>query len=284
MLNDMFGGVVDVTIDPRREAMTTITGRTRLWLILADPIVQVKTPQMINGVIAERGVDGVMIPMHVGSDHLADAVKAIRGMKNCGGMIITVPHKSAIVDLLDDVSPNARLIGAANAIRREADGRLKGEILDGLGFVAGLKQHGIDPKGLSAYLAGAGGAANAIAFALAEAGVTRLTIANRTRAKAEDLARRLAIAFPALPVAIGTPDAAGHDLLVNATALGMKLNDALPFDPASLSPKQIVADIIMDPEETAIMAAARGKGCRVHPGKPMLLAQRELMAEFLGIG
>jgi shikimate dehydrogenase len=284
MLNDMFGGVVDVTIDPRREAMTTITGRTRLWLILADPIVQVKTPQMINGVIAERGVDGVMIPMHVSSDHLANVVTAIRGMKNCGGMIITVPHKSAIVDLLDDVSPNARLIGAVNAIRREADGRLTGEILDGLGFVAGLKQNAIDPKGLAAYLAGAGGAANAIAFALAEAGVTRLTIANRTRAKAEDLARRLAIAFPALPVAIGTPDATGHDLLVNATSLGLKQDDALPFDPVSLRPEQIVADIIMDPEETAIMAAARAKGCRVHPGKPMLLAQRELMSEFLRIG
>lgn len=263
--------------------MTEITGRTRFWAILADPIVQVKTPQMINGVIAERGVDGVMIPMHVGSDRLADTVTAIRGMKNCGGLIITVPHKSAIVDLLDEVSPNARLIGAVNTIRREADGRLVGEMLDGLGFVTGLKKNGIDPKGLSAYLAGAGGAANAIAFALAEAGVTRLTIANRTRAKAEDLARRLAVAYPALPVSIGSPDASGHDLVVNGTSLGLKPGDALPLDANSLSANQIVAEIIMDPEETAIMAAARAKGCRVHPGKPMLLAQRELMADFVGI-
>lgn len=263
--------------------MTDITGRTRFWAILADPIVQVKTPQMINAVIAERHVDGVMIPMHVGADQLADAVKAIRGMKNCGGLIITVPHKSAIVDLLDEVSPNARLIGAVNNIRREADGRLVGEMLDGLGFVTGLKKNGIDPKGMSAYLAGAGGAANAIAFALAEAGVTRLTIANRTRAKAEDLARRLAIAFPDFPVTIGTPDASGHDLVVNGTSLGLKAGDALPFDANTVDARQIIAEIIMDPEETAIMAAARAKGCRVHPGKPMLLAQRELMADFLGI-
>lgn len=263
--------------------MTEITGRTRFWAILADPIVQVKTPQMINGVIAERGVDGVMIPMHVGSDDLAHAVKAIRGMKNCGGLIITVPHKSAIVGLLDEVSPNARLIGAVNAIRREPDGRLVGEMLDGLGFVAGLKNNGIDPKGLSAYLAGAGGAANAIAFALAEVGITRLTIANRTVAKADDLAGRLAIAYPALPVTIGSPDASGHDLVVNGTSLGLKPGDALPLDPNSLHGKEIVAEIIMDPEETAIMAAARAKGCRVHPGKPMLLAQRTLMADFVGI-
>ncbi len=263
--------------------MAEITGRTRVWAILADPITQVKTPQMINAVIAERGVDGVMIPMHVAPENLAAMVAGIRGMKNCGGIIITVPHKSAIVDLLDEVSPTARLIGAVNTVRREADGRLVGEMLDGIGFVTGLKKNGIDPKGRSAYLAGAGGAANAIAFALADAGVTRLTIANRTRAKAEDLASRIAVAHPALRVDIGTPDASGHDLVVNGTSLGLRAGDPLPLDAGSLSSDQIVAEIIMDPEETAIMAAARAKGCRVHPGRPMLLAQRELMADFTGI-
>lgn len=263
--------------------MKEITGHSRFWAILADPIVQVKAPQMINRVIAENAIDGVMIPMHVGRDDLAKVVAAIRGMKNCGGLIITVPHKSAIVDLLDEVSPSARLIGAANTVRRDADGRLVGDILDGHGFVAGLRAHGIEPQGLSAYIAGAGGAANAIAFALAGIGITRLTLANRTAAKAEDLASRLAKAFPSLPVTIGTRDASGHDLVINATALGMKNDDPLPLDPATLDARQIIAEIIMEPEETPIMAAARAKGCRVHPGKPMLLAQRELMARFMGI-
>lgn len=263
--------------------MAEITGRTRFWAILADPIAQVKAPQMINAAIAERDVDGVMIPMHVASEDLSAVIAAIRGMKNCGGMIITVPHKSAIVPLLDEVSANAELIGAANTVRREADGRLVGEILDGLGFVAGLKAHGIDPSGMSVYIAGAGGAANAIAFALADTGITRLTVSNRTRAKAEDLTRRLAIAYPNLAVTIGTSDASGHDLVVNATALGMRPDDALPIDPNSLSAEQIMAEVIMDPEETPIMVAARAKGCRVHPGKPMLMAQRELMLGFMGI-
>jgi shikimate dehydrogenase len=263
--------------------MNEITGRTRIWAILADPIVQVKAPQMINAAIAERQVDGVMIPMHVPRENLAATLAAIRGIKNCGGMIVTVPHKSASVDLLDEVTTQARLVGAVNTVRREPDGRLVGDCVDGVGFVAGLRAHGIDPQGMSAYVAGAGGAANAIAFALADCGVTRLTLANRTRAKVEDLARRVAAAYPQLSIEIGTRDASNHDLVVNATSLGMKKDDALSFDADTLHASQILAEIIMDPEETPIMAAARAKGCRVHPGRPMLLAQRELMIRFLGI-
>ena len=102
--------------------MVEITGRTRIWGILADPIGHVKTPQMINAVAQERGVDGVMIPFHVAPSDLAALVKGLKGMKSLGGFVVTVPHKAAIVDLLDEVSPSARLIGAANCVRREADG------------------------------------------------------------------------------------------------------------------------------------------------------------------
>ena len=168
-------------------------------------------------------------------------------------------------------------------MRREADGRLVGEMLDGVGFVTGLRQAGIEPRGLSAYLAGAGGAANAIAFALIEAGVTRLTIANRTREKVDDLIARLSSIYPDADLRIGGRDPSGHDLVVNGTSLGLKAGDALPFDAEHLIPGQIVAEVIMDPEETAIMAAARSKGCRVHPGKPMLASMRYLLADFMGV-
>jgi shikimate dehydrogenase len=263
--------------------MVDVTGRTRIWGILADPIVHVKTPQMINAVASERGIDGLMIPFHVAPSDLAALVKGLKGMKSLGGFVVTVPHKAAIVDLLDEVSPSARLIGAANCVRREADGRLVGEMLDGIGFVTGLMQAGIDPRGQSAYLAGAGGAANAIAFALIEAGVSHLTIANRTIAKVEDLVRRLLTAYPDADLRIGGRDPSGHDLVVNGTSLGLKPGDPLPFDAAQLIPSQIVAEVIMDPEETAMMAAARALGCRVHPGKPMLASMRYLLADFMGV-
>jgi len=261
--------------------MTEITGRTSIWGILADPIHHVKTPQALNALMENRGVDGVLIPFHVSASDLDTLVAGLKAMRNLKGFVITVPHKTAIVELCDEVSEQAKAIGAVNTVRREPDGRLIGEMLDGAGFVAGLRQGGIEPSGRNAYLAGAGGAANAIAFALAEAGVSRLTIANRTRSKCEDLQQRLNERYPSVPVEIGTTDPAGHDIVVNATSLGLKDGDPLPLDVTRLTPDQIVAEIIMQPEITALLAAAKERGCRTHPGKPMLSCQLELMAEFM---
>lgn len=263
--------------------MTEITGRTAIWGILADPIHHVKTPQALNALMDARGVDGVLIPFHVGASDLDTLVTGLKATRNLKGFVVTVPHKTAIVDLCDEVSEQAKAIGAVNTVRREADGRLVGEMLDGAGFVAGLRQGGIEPSGRSVYLAGAGGAANAIAFALAEAGVSRLTIANRTRSKSGDLKQRLAEHYPSVPVEIGTTDPFGHEIVVNATSLGLKEGDTLPLDVTRLTPHQIVAEIIMQPETTALLAAAKERGCRIHHGKPMLACQLELMAEFMGM-
>src|SRR3546814_140524 len=132
-------------------------------------------------------------------------------------------------------------------------------------------------------MAGAGGAANAIAFGLVQYGVSRLTIANRTVAKAEDLKARILDIHPQARINIGTPDPSGHDIVVNATSLGLKEGDALPMDVSRLAASQLVCEVIMQPEETALLLAARERGCAVHYGAPMLASQIELMAEFLGV-
>jgi shikimate dehydrogenase len=265
--------------------MWEISGHTRIWGILADPIHHVKTPQALNALMRERGVDGVMVPMHVGPADLSSFVASIRLMRNVGGMIVTVPHKTAMLALCDEVSDSGRQSGAVNVIRRDAEGRLHGTMLDGEGFVGGLRAAGIEPAGKDTYLAGAGGAANAIAFALARAGVSRLTIANRSLPRAEDLRARVAAAYPALrlDVAIGAQVPEGHDLLVNATSLGLAPTDPLPFSVAKLGPDQVVAEIIMQPEVTTLLAAAAERGCRTHPGFPMLKSQLGMMADFLGM-
>ncbi len=260
-----------------------ITGHTRIFAILADPVHHVKTPQAINAFCAKAGFDGVLVPMQVRPVQLPGVVAALRALENLGGFIVTVPHKVSIVPLLDEVTEEARAIGAVNCVRRAADGRLIGAMLDGTGFVAGLRESGIDLGGRSAFLAGAGGAANAIAFALAEAGISRLTIANRTRHRAQDLKVRLGGRYPGLAVGIDKVSPAGHDLVVNATSLGLKAGDALPLEVAALGPEQIVAEIIMQPEQTALLAAAAARGCRIHPGRPMLMAQIALMARHMGI-
>lgn len=262
--------------------MTNITGHTRIFGILADPIHHVKTPQGINGLLDAHGFDGVMVPIHVRAEDLAAMVDGLRRMNNLAGFVVTVPHKTAMPALCDELTPTAARIGAVNVVRRTADGRFVGGMLDGEGFVAGLRSAGIEPAGRSAYLAGAGGAASAIAFALALSGVARLTIANRTTAKAVELVARLKEDFPDLAITVGTHDPSQHDLVVNGTSLGLRDGDALPLDVDRLTPAQTVAEIIMQPAETPLLRAAAAKGCRVHFGAPMLASQVALMAEFMG--
>lgn len=263
--------------------MMEITGNTRLYGIVADPVSQVKTPQTMRKVFDKRGTDGVLVPMHVTPERLPDFVQGLRGVLNFGGMIATVPHKTAMVALCDDITPAARLVGAVNIVRRNADGSLSGDILDGQGFVGGLRQNGIEPRGLRVFLSGAGGAAKAIAFALADAGVAQLDLYNRTQEKAQDIITRLQAVYPAVLMAAVDASPAGYDLVINATSLGMRPDDAFPLDVSGLSAQQTVAEIIMTPALTPLLAAAQAKGCRIQYGLPMLECQIELMADFMGV-
>lgn len=255
-----------------------ISGTTRVYAIIADPIQHVKTPQTINRLFASRGEDRVMVPFHVNPADLPGVVAGLRGIQSLDGFIVTVPHKTAVVELCDSVSDAARLVGAVNVVRRTEAGLLHGDILDGAGFIAGLQQAGIDPRGKKVYLAGAGGAANAIAFSLAASGVLRLTIYNRTVAKARALVERIRAAYPALDLQVGNALPEDDELLINGTSLGLKEGDPLPFDISALNAAQTVAEIIMQPAITPLLRAAAQRGCRVHEGLPMLLCQIELMA------
>lgn len=263
--------------------MTEITGKTRVLGILADPVAHVKAPPGINAIATRRGRDAVLVPFHVAPGDLAGFVAALRGLRNFDGGIVTMPHKGAIAALCDEVSLRARVMGAVNVIRREGDGRLVGDMLDGLGFVAGLAARGIPVADRRVYLTGAGGAAGAIALAMAEAGVAHLTLANRTTAKAEDLCRRIRAACPEASVSTGGPDPLGHDIVVNGTSLGMRPDDPIPLDVTGLTPGMIVAEVVMEPAITPLMAEAEARGCRTHPGRPMLEQQLELMADFFGL-
>jgi shikimate dehydrogenase len=238
---------------------------------------------VFNDWFRARGIDAVLVPIEVPSGGLPSLLDGLRAMTNLGGFVVTMPHKTAMVALCDEATRSARQVGAANTVRRAPDGRLIGTVFDGDGFVAGLRAEGHEPRGKRAFLAGAGGAARAIAFALAEAGVTRLTIHNRTQAKAVELAERVRAACPATDVAADSADPSGHELVVNGTALGLHADDALPVDARLLTPDMLVAEVVMLPETTALLEAAAARGCRVHRGRHMLDEQIRLMAEFMGV-
>jgi shikimate dehydrogenase len=259
-----------------------ITGRTRLLTILADPCDQVKAPHMMNVGLAERGLaaDAVMVAMHVKPPVLGTVVAGLRALPNFRGSIITMPHKEAIVPFLDDATAEVKQVGACNVIRREPDGRLVGTMLDGEGFIGGLKNIGQDVKGKRVFLTGAGGAAAGIVFAIAKYGAKSLTLHNRTMSKAETFAAKLRQAFPGF--AVDCSEAKGtYDLVVNTTSLGMKDGDPLPIPMTAVTKDTVVADIVLQPEITPLVAAARERGCTTYSGKGMLGAQIGLMIDFM---
>lgn len=263
--------------------MWEITGHTKIYTILADPVHHVKTPQVMNHYLRSRNVDGVLFPWHIKPCNLEKAVAAIRSMENMGGFIVTVPHKSAIISLCDELSQEAEFIGAANCIRREADGHLVATMIDGIGFVEGLKTAGHNLVGKSIFLAGAGGAASAIAFSLSMNGIGHLTIANRTQSKSQALIDRLKERFPNISYDTDNESVAKHDILINGTSLGMAKGDAQPLNFNLIEPHQLVAEVIMEPELTPLLQAGLDKGCAIQKGLPMLRSQITLMAKHLGI-
>ena len=257
-----------------------ITGRTRVYGILADPIYHVKAPAVMGALFARHGVDGVLVPLHVTADGLAAVMDGLRHLRNFGGFIATVPHKTTMTGLCDALTREAEQIGAVNCVRREADGRMIGTMLDGIGFVEALRASGLEPRGRNAALAGAGGAASAIAFALAEAGVARLTILNRTAGRAQGW--WTACARPTRHSS-SRRKALSRTMIFSSTA------------PRSECVRRTLPRSIRRPSRRTVRrrgdhgagddAAARrraGRGCRIQKGLPMLERQIALMARHMG--
>ncbi|WP_113910538.1 shikimate dehydrogenase family protein [Roseovarius dicentrarchi] len=258
----------------------TITGHTKTLAILADPVTHVRTPQALNRKFEEEGVDAVLVPLEVSAQDLAVAMTGLKACRNFAGFVVTVPHKTTIPALCDTLSSRAEAAQSVNVIRRSADGLLHGELLDGEGFALGLTRAGVKLAGKKVFLAGAGGAASAIAFSLAAQGISALTVANRSAAKAEALLARLRQHFPDVALRAGT-DPSDHNIAINGTSLGLKADDPLPFDVARLSDGTLVAEVIMQPEITALLRAAEARDLKIHTGQHMLDAQLSEMFRFL---
>jgi shikimate dehydrogenase len=260
-----------------------ITGKTRLCGIVGHPIGHVRVPMTFNERFARDGIDMVSLPFHVRPENFADWVRGFRAMDNLDGFVVTAPHKKAMAGLCDELVGEGKLVGAVNIVRRESGGRLVGDLFDGRGFVNGLLTHGHQLAGKRVFAMGAGGAGNAVTFALARAGVAAITIHNRTQARAEDLAASLRAAYPDCEVRVGPRDARGHDIAVNTTTLGLEPGDALPFDLEQLPRNMLIAEVIMKPERTALIEKARALGHPTQEGRHMLDHQVDLIFEFLGL-
>jgi len=258
-----------------------ISGTTRLYGLVGDPLSTAKSPRLLNQLFIEQRADAVCVPFCVKSDDLPAFVTGARAMGNLSGLLVTMPHKQRMLAFVDELDSTARQVGALNVIRCEADGRWVGAITDGVGCVLGMQWDGNHPANKSVLVVGAGGAGRAIAFAVASAGASKLIISDVDEHRAKDLAASVA-AETASPVCSGPSDPQGFDVVINATPLGMKANDAMPIDPQRLESGAIVVDIINSTEPTPLLRAAQERGCRIQDGGPMHRGQAFYALRFLG--
>ena len=265
--------------------MPEITGSTDVYLILGDPVEQVRAPESFNLVFARFGIDAVLVPAHVAPEHLHAFVKTAFLAKNIKGMWLTIPHKSAVMPVLDDCTALARTAGAVNALRRSSQGGIEGALFDGEGFVASLAWYGIAYSGKRVLVLGAGGAASAIGASLACAAlgcVAELAFFDPAAGRAQALASRLGSASQARVCAVDNNSPAGFDLVINASPLGLALSDHMPCDVARMEPHAALVDILMKNQPTPVVRAARARGLVAQPGFEMMILQTHWYLDFFG--
>jgi shikimate dehydrogenase len=245
-----------------------LSGKARLAGVLGWPVGHSRSPRLHGHWIARHGLDAAYVPLPAAPEHFATAV---RGLAAAGfrGANVTIPHKEAAFALCDEVSARARRAGAVNTLVF-TEGRIAGDNTDGFGFLESVREQapGFVAERAHAVLLGAGGAARAIAAALLDAGA-RVTLINRSRARAEALAETLG---GAVAVADAPPLEAAS-LLVNTTSLGMAGQPPLELPLDALPREAVVADIVYVPLETPLLAAARARGHAAVDGLGMLLHQ-----------
>lgn len=250
-----------------------------VWMV-GDPIHQVKAPQRMTPLYRQAGENLLVVPVPVAAADLRTLFDAARRIPNVRGWIVTVPHKMPLAAWVDELSPAARIAGAVNAIRFR-HGRAIGDLFDGVGFVAGLQGRGYGIRGTRALVLGAGGVGSAISHALAQAGAARIAIHDTDTRRSRSLLERLRAEFGDTGFEIGDPDsAAGFDLVVNASPVGMAGDSRAPLDTRQLRPHHTVAEVVMTPEWTPLLLAARDAGCAIHPGRQVLDGQLQPLLDF----
>lgn len=260
-----------------------ITAHTRLVGLMGWPVSHSRSPAMHNAAFAAAGLDWAYATFPVKPGGVGAAVAGIRAL-GMAGANVTVPHKQAVIEHLDQLTEAAQRIGAVNTISVTDDGALLGDNTDAPGFVADLREHAVEPREHRALVLGAGGAARAVVVGLAMAGCAEITVLNRTPERARAMVE--ALATPGVVLRAGGMDAlaerAGQStLVINSTSVGMHPHeDAMPCSPeVVLQPSQVVYDLVYAPRDTRLLRYARTHGARAIGGLGMLLHQGALAFE-----
>jgi shikimate dehydrogenase len=254
-----------------------ISGKTQVCCIIGDPVEHSLSPTMHNAAFNDLKLDFVYLAFRVETGEVQSAMNGVRSL-GIHGLNVTMPHKNAVINYLDEIDPNAKFVEAVNTILNDS-GKLKGFNTDGVGALKALKENGVNLGGKKLLLLGAGGAARAIAYSLAQE-VEELTILNRTADKAQRLAEVLRKQFnkrieaKSLSPNRIKEELEDADILINSTSIGMHPNsDKSPVSPEWLRPDLCVMDTVYNPIETKLAKDSKRIGAKVISGVEMLLYQ-----------
>jgi shikimate dehydrogenase len=251
-----------------------ISGTTRVAAVIGSPVRHSLSPALHNAGFQATGLDWVYTAFEVAPGQARAALDAMR-VFGLGGLSVTMPHKEAVADLVDELDPAAAALHSVNTVVPIGDGRLKGYSTDGAGFVASMVAQEVALVGKHVCVLGAGAAARAIVDAVARTEPASITVVNRSAERA-----RLAADLAGGIGAVGPLQAVGEcDILINATSVGMGSTD-VPCDVSLLHDRQVVADIVYHPRSTALLAGARSVGARTVEGLGMLVYQAVLQQQL----
>ncbi len=252
-----------------------ITGCTRLVGVIGNPVGHSLSPVMHNSSFAALGMDWVYVPLHTPQDQMEAAVRGLTAL-GFQGANVTVPYKEKVIPYLDGLSADAAAIGAVNTIVVSSVGQLMGHNTDWRGFLRSLERIDYPLEGKRAVVIGVGGAARAVAYALADAKCA-VTFLARDPRRGECLARDLAALFPDAKIGLMPIQYAADvsaDLIVNTTPVGMIPEpDFSPWPDATLPSCELIYDLIYNPKVTMLMKTAMAQGIRVENGMRMLVEQ-----------
>ena len=258
-----------------------VDGRTRVYAIIGHPVEQVRSPQAITYELRRRGLNTILLPFDVSPHAFDDVFSHLLAIDNLDGLIITVPHKVRARELCARVGPLADISGSASVIGRTADDKWVGELFDGMGCVAAIRNRGVTFDGKRVVLLGVGGAGAGIAVEIARHAPAEIHIYDPDSDKTARVIARLSSRFPAQSFVAGTPSLDRTDILINASPVGMLDLTRMPIEASHFPPHLVVMDVITEPAPTRLLRTAEESGCIAVYGREMFDSQIAGACDFL---
>lgn len=261
--------------------MMELSGETRIFPIVGDPIAQARSPKFLTEIIESKVINGIVPLLHVKPENIQQFFTTIRLTENIDGLVITLPHKTAALGFCDQVSHRASIIGSVNITRRLCDVRFVGDNLDGEAFVTAVRNCGGNPEGKRVLQIGIGGAGSAVAYEFLAQGVSELHLFDLDRARLDATLAKLDTIFLGKIFQAASNDPSGMQIVANVIPVGMRETDPTPVPAEKLTADMFYADAITKPAITRLGEAARALGCKASAGADMFDAQALKLVEFM---